>query len=151
MSGEFIENPQIDNIESSALRDFFGTWLGQFNEGGLPLSKDFHLTLFAQHLPFIVQSNYDSKAGRFFVKYYGSQYGEGVGADYTNQFVDEIPDAEGLLERSMWLVENRQPYLLLRNKVTWSPKNFRHYNAIACPLFDDEKNVSSIIFRIEFC
>ncbi len=151
MAGELIENPQIGDIESAALRDFFEIWTSQFSQGELPKSRNFSLTVFAQHLPLMVQSDYDAKAGRFFVKYYGSQYGEGVGADYTNRFVDEIPDAQDLLARSMRLVESKQPYLLLENKVTWSPKNFRHYSAIACPLFDDMKDVSSILFRIEFC
>lgn len=59
----------------------------------------------------MVQSDYDAETGRFHVRYYGSGYADGVGADYTNRFVDEIPGAEALLARSMWLVENKQPYL----------------------------------------
>lgn len=116
----------------------------------MPKIKDFSLTDFAPHLPTMIQNDFDRATGRFFVRFVGSGYADGVGADYTNSFVDEIPDTESLLTRSRWLVENREPYLVLNARVVWSPKDYKYTSAIACPLFDEKERVASLLFRIEF-
>lgn len=149
MSEEFIEAPGSDDIQSAELRNFLDIWEGLRRGEGTPLSKDFLLTDFAKHLPFMIQNDFDARTGRFFVRFLGSGYADGVGADYTNRFVDEIPRTDSLLERSRWLVENRKPYLILGTRVTWTPKDFKYISAIACPLFDEEECVSSVLFRIE--
>lgn len=150
MSSEFIQNPQSDDITSSALRDFFDIWHDLYHEGALAESQSFQLIDFGYHLPFMVQHKYAADSQRFLVKFYGSGYVDGGGTDHTGRFVDEIPRAESLLARCKWIVENRQPYLSLNNEITWSSMKFKHYDAIACPLFDDTKRVSSLLFRIEF-
>lgn len=149
-SAVFIQNPKADSIDIPALRDFFDIWLGLSSEEGLPKSKDLQLTVFGHHLPLMVQSEYDVGTGRFRVKYYGSGYSDGVGADHTNRYLDEISKTGDLLSRCKWLVENKQPYASLYNEVAWSPNKYRHYNVIACPLFDDQDRVSGVLFRIEF-
>lgn len=150
MSEQFIEDPGIDVVESATLRDFFGMWLDPKTSTGMPRAKDFSLTDFAPHLPFMIQNDFDAATGRFSVRFVGSSYAKGVGADYTNRFVDEIPDTEDLLVRSRWLVENKKPYLVLNTRIIWSPKDFKYADSIACPLFDEKGSVSGLLFRIEF-
>lgn len=150
MASVFIQNPQSEDIASSTLCDFFDRWRTLICEKGLPNSQSIQLTDFGYHLPFMVQHKYEAASQKLQVKYYGSGYVEGVGTDHTGRFVDEIPGAEGLLARCMWLVENKQPYLSLNNEVVWSSKKFKHYNVIGCPVFDDTKSVSGLLFRIEF-
>lgn len=150
MSEDFIEDPKIGDIESPALRDFFSIWQTLCEEHGSPARADFSLTLFAEHLPHMAINEYDRDTGRFFVRLFGSGYVNGIGADLTNKFVDEIPNTEGLLARYAWLVENKRPYLSRDNRLDWSSKNYRNYNVLACPLFDDLGDVTTLMFRIEF-
>lgn len=150
LSSVFIENPQPEDITSSVMSDFFDKWHGLHCEGGLPGDQSIQLTDFGYHLPFMVQHKYETDSQRFLVKFYGSGYVDGGGTDHTGRFVDEIPRAESLLARCMWVVENKQPYLSLNNEVVWSSKKFKYYNVLGCPLFDDSKRVSGLLFRIEF-
>ncbi len=150
MSEDFIEDPKIDEIKSPVLRDFFRIWQSLCEEHGSPGREDFSLTLFAEHLPYMAINDYDRDTGRFFVRLYGSGYVDGTGADLTNKFIDEIPNTEGLLARYARLVENKRPYLARGNRLDWSSKNYRNYNVIACPLFDDQGDVTTLMFRIEF-
>lgn len=150
MSEYFLENPQIDDIDSPVLRDFFTIWLSLCQERGPPGREDFSLTLFAAHLPYMALNDFQKDTGRFFVRLFGSGYVNGIGSDLTNRFVDEIPKTEDLLERYMWLVENKQPYLCRNSELVWSPKDYQTYDVLACPLLDDQGDVATLMFRIEF-
>ena len=150
MSEDFIEDPQIDDIDSPALRDFYKLWHTLCAEHGSPGRGDFSLTLFAEHLPYMAINDYDRDTGRFFVRLFGSGYVDGTGADLTNKFIDEIPNTEALLARYAWLVENKRPYLSRGNRLDWASKDYRNYNVLACPLFDDLGDVTTLMFRIEF-
>lgn len=150
MSEEFIPNPQIGDIQSPVLRDFFCVWTDLHSDESLPKSKNFPLTVFEHHLPFVILIDYDAATARFLIKYFGSGYADGIGQDFTNQVMNDVPDADRLVTRSIWLVGSKQPYLVQNIKIIWSPKNYRTCSAIACPLFDDAGNVSSIVYRVEF-
>lgn len=150
MTEEFIENPQIEDVKSPALRDFFNVWRHLDEEFNALRRKDFSPTIFADHLPFIILMDYGPERGRFFVRLFGSGYVEGVGGDMTNQVVSQGPETVDLLARFQWLVDNRRPYLAQGCQLVWSPMDYKTYDTLACPLFDDEGGVSGIIGRIEF-
>lgn len=150
MPGRVIENPQFEDIPTTPLRDVFALWSELKRDQGLPRAKEFPLTSFAEHLPFMSLNDFDPKTGRFRVRFFGSSYVEGVGEDFTGRYIDDMTNTQGLIERFMWLVQNKQPYVLLDNPLSWSPKNFKHYNIIGCPLFDDEGNVVCVMVRTEF-
>lgn len=150
MSDKLIENPGLADIQNPELRSFFELWLGLQKEHDLPRLRDFSLTLFAEHLPFMALNDYSPETGRFFVRLFGSAYVDGIGRDLTRCFVDEIKNTEALLERYRWIVKEKKPYLSLNNPLFASPKDFISYDVLACPLFDDEGNVATLMFRIEF-
>jgi hypothetical protein len=148
--GIYIDNPKTDDIKSPVLRDFFEIWLSLHNGKERPKRRHLSMTRFGNHLPFMVQHGYNEEDRRFQVKYFGSAYADGVGADHTNRYIDEISGSEGLLHRCKQLVEGKVPYLSLNNPVVWSPNTFKQYHVLACPLFNENAAVSSIVFRIEF-
>lgn len=150
MPDKFVENPDLVDIQSPELRVFFELWLGLQKEHDLPRLGDFSLTLFAEHLPLMALNDYNPETGRFFVRLFGSAYVDGIGRDLTRCFVDEIKNTEALLERYRWIVKEKKPYLSLNNPLFASPKAFISYDVLACPLFDDEGNVATLMFRIEF-
>lgn len=150
MPEEFVRNPKIADIQTPGLRDFFDIWINLHSDEGLPKSKNFPLTVFEHHLPYVILIDYDAATARFLIKYFGSSYADGIGQDFTNHFMNDVPDTDHLITRSSWLVDNKQPYLARHIKIIWSPKNYRTCSAIACPLFGDAGNVSSIVYRIEF-
>lgn len=147
---EFIQNPQIDEIENEVLRDFFRIWLTLREGPGTPRFEVFSLTLFEEHLPFIVMMDYHREADRFMIRFSGSHYVDGFGADNTGRFIDELPNTDALIGRFQRLVQTRKPYLVTRTLLTWSPKDYRFFDAIGCPIFDDNENVVSLLFRVEF-
>lgn len=150
LSEKFVPEPQLDDIQSPALRDFFGIWLELHDNGGPPKSKNFPLTVFEQHLPYVIQIDCDQANDHYLIKYFGSGYAEGIGQDFTNKFMNDVPETKPLLARSRWLVANKQSYLVQNVKIVWSPKNYRRCSAIACPLVDDAGHVSGIVYRVEF-
>lgn len=150
MPHRLVENPGLADIQNPELRDFFELWLGLQQEHDLPRLRDFSMTLFAEHVPLMALNDYDPETGRFFVRLYGSGYVDGTGQDLTRRFVDDIENTEALLERYSWMVKEKQPYLSLDNSLFGSPKAFSSYDVLACPLFDDEGNVTTLMFRIEF-
>jgi hypothetical protein len=150
MSSKFIKDPETKDFPSSALRDFFDIWRGLGEEHGLLQKKQFSLTVFAEHLPLMAINDFDPETGLFYVKYFGSEYAHGVGKDFTNSFASDAPNSERMVARFLWLTENKLPYLSLGNRLIWSPKNYKTYNVLACPLFDDRGNVTSLMFRVEF-
>lgn len=151
MPSKLVENPGLDDIQNPGLRNFFELWLGLQKEHDLPRLRDFSLTLFAEHVPLMALNDYDRETGRFFVRLFGSSYVDGIGEDLTRRFVDEIENTEGLVQRYQQMVKTKQPYLSLDNPIFASPKAFVSYDVLACPLFDDEGNVVTLMFRIDFC
>lgn len=84
------------------------------------------------------------------IRYSGSHYVDGFGADNTNRFIDELENTEALIARFQGLVQSKRPYMVTGTQLTWSPKDYRFFDAIVCPLFDDAGNVSSLLSRVEF-
>lgn len=150
LSGEFIENPQAENVENKLLGDFLQTWLSLRGNYQLPEVEYFSLIQFEEHLPFIVLMDYHRDTDRFMIRFSGSHYVDGFGADNTGRFIDELTNTETLTARFHWLIKNKKPYWVTGTKLTWSPKDYRFFDAIVCPLFDDEGNVSSLLSRVDF-
>jgi hypothetical protein len=150
MPDKIIEDPSLEDIASPVLADFFSLWQAIQGEHHRPRLKDFSLTDFAAHLPHMALNDYDRKTGRFHVRLFGSSYVDGIGGDLTGAFVDEVPNTEVLLKRYRRLVESKQAYLSLDNDLSWSPNDFQKYSVLACPLFDADENVATLMFRIEF-
>lgn len=150
MSDKIVENPSAQDIESPALRGFFDLWQRLQTEHHRPRLKDFSLTDFAAHLPHMALNDFDPETGRFHVRLFGSSYVDGIGEDLTGRYVDEVDNTSELLKRYRWLVANKQAYLSLDNNLDWSQNDFQIYNVLACPLFDADENVATLMFRIEF-
>lgn len=150
MTKNYIENPGRNEIASPLLLDFFERWRLLKDEQALVRQDSFTLTEFEDHLPYMAVDLYDPATGRFQVKYLGSKYVGGFGKDNSGKYLDDIPNTDQLITRFRRLVETGQPYLVLNNALAWSPRDYKSYNSLACPLFDEDGDVVRIVFRVEF-
>lgn len=150
MHTTFFENPSIESIQSTALKDFYRRWLALSQEPFPPRNEIFSIADFGEHIPFMAINDYNKSNNRFHVRFFGSGYVDGCGQDFTNRYVDEIDNTDELMGRYMWSVQNKMPYLSLANRLDWSPNDFKSYDILACPLFDEVEDVSALLFRIEF-
>ena len=74
---------------------------------------------------------------RFRVRLQGTEAVRQSGVDLTGRIVDEIDGAEGTQQRFETIVTTRSPYYC-RVPLTWSPLDYKTYEAIVLPLADPD-------------
>lgn len=146
---DFSRELSFVDIDSSALRDFYGTWL---NLGGDAPSSSRRLNLeaFGQHVRHTYQIDYSLEKDRFWVRFSGSQNCSTTGIDSTGKFVDEVSGMDASLKRFRRLVATGKPNLRSNIQLVWAPDRSLSYDVISCPLFDEGGRVSSVLFMQEF-
>lgn len=150
MQQEVKLDPGLEDIESPVLRDFFLMWQALGGVDGLPRRKHFPFTDFAAHISHVSLFEYDSSTGEFDTAFMGADYVAAVGYDYTSLRLEEVPETATMRERFTWSVNTGKPYLLLNSEMKWSPKDFRRFDAISCPLFGENDRAVALIHRLVF-
>lgn len=145
-----ILNPSLSDIENPDLKEFFSFWLELHNKSGKPRREDFSPKNLIKFLPNITLIDYEQDRGRFRHRVMGTKVVEACGVDNTNKYFDEIENAKYAIERLSWSVENKKPYYVRSNSMQWVINDFYGYDAIGCPLFDDNDKVNMIIFLFAF-
>ncbi|WND04054.1 hypothetical protein QGN29_06660 [Temperatibacter marinus] len=140
-------NPDLADIQSEDLKDFYERWLALKDQcGGYPQRANLDPNLFISHLPWVALNAYDPELDQFRVRIFGTAYVEAVGRDPTGQIVQ----SPGLIKKFKEVVRTGSPYLSLHNQLVWADREFRYYNVLGVPFFTEDKCVSHIFFRVEF-
>jgi len=150
MTETFIADPTIDQIPFKGLKDLFQLWQDIEDEHGLPKRKHLTPMQLAGHLAYLVLMDYEKETGRFKVRLIGTRYTEAIGFESTGSYVDKLPNAETMIERYQWLVENKKPYYAYMDKMQRAGLEYRYHGIVACPLYSDEGDVEAILFRVTF-
>lgn len=150
MSEETISNPQMSDILHHEFHDFYGIWQDSIAEHDTPPKAEVLLPRFEKHLQFTTWFDYHPKTDRFFCRYMGSAFVDATDIDASNRFVDEFPNTEKSLNRFRQIVDTKQPVLTLGSKLIWSEKDYKTYDSLGCPLFDDSGDVAAVLHRLRF-
>jgi hypothetical protein len=137
-------------LQSPRLRKFFSYWLWLRGGRAMPLHRDVDpADIPADVLPHLFLIEVET-SGRFRVRLQGSQVVSQAGVDLTGRHIDEVPGAEGTLQRFQALLIDRRPYFC-RVQLSWSPHDFKMYETVVCPLArDDGREVGRIITAVTF-
>lgn len=150
MTEAILNNPGLSEIESPALRDFYSRWHDLKDDKGVPLDDRFEMTNFEDHLTYMTVVDYHRDKNRYFSRFTGAGHVAAVGLDHSNTFIDEIENTHLLLDRLSWLVEHTEPYLATDVSLIWSPKDFKVYDVLSCPLCEADGTVVRAIVRTDF-
>jgi hypothetical protein len=145
-----VKDPRDGDIDNPVLLEFFKHWQSLDPIRKQPRKRDLNLAELYQHVPYIFVNDFDPLKNRFFTRFVGSGYVNEVGVDFTGKFADEVENTEKLRSRMMIIVESKRPYLVNNMRILWNSKDFKSYHSIGCPLFDDNGEVSALIFRLVF-
>lgn len=150
MSEEIIGNPQIDDMPHEEFHDFYRIWQNSIEgQDGSPQAQ-LLLPRFEKHLPFITWFDYHPKTDRFFGRYQGSGFVDATGLDASDRFADEFPNSEKSQSRFRQIVHTKQPVLTLGSELIWSQKDYKTYDSLGCPLFDEDGDVAGVLHRLWF-
>jgi hypothetical protein len=150
MSAEFIENPTLDQIPFDTLKDVYKIWQNVNAEHGHAAREHLTPMLLKDHLPYLALIDRDVPTNRYKVRLIGTRYSEAIGFETTGVYLDELENTEALVSRFQWLVDNRKPYYAYLDEMQWAGKDYRHYGVVGCPLFDANKDVNMLLFRVTF-
>jgi len=150
MAEKFIANPTMDQIPFESLQDIYRLWQKAGEEFGYAERKHFTPKMLKEHLPYLTLIDHECDSGRFKVRLIGTHYTEAIGFESTGMYIDELPNTETMLERYNWLVREKAPYYAYVDQMRWADRDYRHYAVLGCPLFDVDKNVNMILFRVTF-
>lgn len=146
---EILEDCYLPQIKNPTLLNFFEIWM-DLSGKELPRQRDANLEIFGQHVRNMLRGDFNREVGRFRISFIGSQNSRNIGADYTGQFADEMSGTSTLMLRTKRLIETRKPYMVSNVQLTWGPRDFQFYDVLACPLFDKDDRVSSVLYVNDF-
>lgn len=144
-----IEDFCFVDIENPVLQDFFGIWQS-LSADGFPRARDADLEVFGGHVRHMFRGDFDQQDRRFMVKFVGSDNSVNIGTDHTGKFADKIAGADTVAKRTTRVLETGKPYIAMNVEMKWGSRDNRFYDVLACPLFDDENRVCSILYLNDF-
>ena len=128
-----------DVVDEPLLAAFFAYWKELCGTRKMPLASELDaVAMPRQALPYLGLFDVlgPPEAPRFRVRVMGTQASEQAAQDYTGQYVDEIPGAEGVHQRFASALHHRRPYYAAM-QLTWSQRDYKRYQVVVCPLADD--------------
>ncbi len=135
-----------DDLPHRTARRLFGLWQEKRGAHLMPRRNDIGVRDLRFCLTEIALVEVRADEPRFMVRIFGGDAADLSGRDVTGRPM-VFP---GVYERGLWIVENRKPYFVSDQKVTWSDRNYRHYDALALPLTLDGGSVSHILYWFHF-
>lgn len=144
-----LDDPDPMDIESPSLLNFHSIWQGldpDFENPRVGTLEPFSLQ---DHIPLTFVVDHDRETERFRIKSMGSEYLSKLGRDYTGQYIDQINFPSRLMEILWAIVFVQRPYLARNMRLPRNSGRLTHYNFIACPFFDSNRDVSEIWVRTE--
>ncbi|UTW56787.1 hypothetical protein [Kordiimonas sp. SCSIO 12610] len=130
--------------------DLYNNW--DSHKKGRPACsrQDLSVISMKQQLPLIVLHDVIGPNKRLKVRVIGTEFVDAIGFDTTGQYVDEVPNAERVVDRCNWSIHHCLPFLSIGVKLTFSHYDYKVYDSILLPLIDDEGEVNMLLTYSHF-
>ena len=128
--------------------DFYHYWLTTRGDQPLPSAARIDpLALPPRSLSKLMLIGVEQKADDvdFLIRLEGTDVVETVGESNRGRSLDTVPHMRGQIARCQWLVAHRRPYYV-SSPLTWSTRDFRHYDALALPFGDPDVTRIVVVF-----
>jgi hypothetical protein len=140
----------VDDLPYEQMRGLYAYWLERRDGEDMPPDTAIDpLRLPQSCLPFIAIDEVSYGPLRFRARLCGTGVAEAVGVDHTGRYVDEIDGMAEQLQRLAWCVQHRRPYTI-RDRMTFSPRDYRSYSALALPFAGRDGAVTRIVICYGF-
>lgn len=146
----FIGSPSVEDMPTENLRWMLNFWNNLRGDRRMPARSDFSPVQMVPMLPQVSLTDVESDPPRFRARLVGTGIVTETGVDVTGKYFDELPNSEKLIERCVWVTENRQAYFAHTLPLVWASQEFTSYSALAMPLSSDGENVDMLLGFLDF-
>ena len=140
---------ELSDIEPEILQELFQYWEKIKGGKSMPARKDFRPADVPRLLPHIVMVDVEHDTGRFLTRLVGTETVKAMGVDLTGRYVNDIPSMSVVLDRYLWVIEKKIPYIFA-GKMAWSEKSYLDYFALGLPLSEDDEKVDIIMWGLTY-
>lgn len=137
---------RAEDLPHLKARRLFRLWQDKRGHRSMPLRSDIAIHDLRFCLTEIALVEVRESEPRFLIRVFGGDAADLSGKDVTGKPM-VFP---GVQERALWILKNHQPFYVSDQKVTWSDRNYRHYDSLALPLSRDGETVSHILYWFFF-
>ncbi|WP_417321215.1 PAS domain-containing protein [Emcibacter sp.] len=140
---KFITDFTTDNLTSEYQHDIYRYWQEIRSDRNMPARKDFNPLHVPEALGNLMLVDVLDKPRDYKVRLIGTHITEMTGNDHTGKSATSLEDADSIIERFDWLLENRKPYVT-SGEFIWSSSNRREYSSLVLPFSENDRDVSII-------
>ncbi len=120
------------------------------HRGELPGRREFDPLEMPELLPNLTLFDVETAPLRFRIRLVGTAIVAAMGKDTTGFYLDQLDRIESVERRARELVENKSPYFLADQPLSWTHRDYKTYSVLGLPLAADGKTVDMLLYSMLF-
>jgi len=134
-----------DALAEDYARQFFDYWHEACAGAPMPpLSALDPMRLPRACLPYLTVLEVEPEPLRLRSRLVGTALEEQLGMNQAGMYLDELPGIGTQLERLLWCVRERRPYMV-EDDITFAPNDYKRYQAFIVPFGDPDAGVQRVV------